>query len=386
MGAAAGIAGAASSVFGSGAHAKIPAGKDVEPRGTTGLLERLPTADLESNEEFLQTFRIWTNDLARAAAKSADETLKAKGIDPNKEVTTEEAIALLKDNPKMLMRIHMWQHMQMLTWQNLQREFHSNYDAYMAEMEAVDKIGPGKLELNPDIVTPEFATHEIHMQPGGFTGDPFAGHMYYYLSNNFRQGGNNQDELHRRLASLVPVPKDGKVKRILDLGCGIGRMTMGLKVRFPDAEVWGVDIGAPLLRFAHLRGVDFDIDVNYRHALAEKTGFPDGYFDVVTSYILHHETPADSSRDILKEAHRILRPGGHYFPIDLNTGGQPVRKNAQGRFNDWVQLRWNHERWWLEYKYLDFAKAMTEAGFQVSEDAPEAFPGDKGNLIGYKNA
>ncbi len=52
---------AASSLAGKSATAKLPQGKDVEPRGTIGRLERLPTLDLESSEEFLTTFRVFIN-------------------------------------------------------------------------------------------------------------------------------------------------------------------------------------------------------------------------------------------------------------------------------------------------------------------------------------
>ena len=384
-----GAAAAAATAIGSqSARAKLPDGTDVEPRGTIGRLERLPTLDLEANEEFITTFRVWVNGtLSHAAAASATETLKAKGVNPDADVSVEKAVDLLKDDQKLAIRHHMWQRMQMLSWDNLKREFHGNYDAYMREMEAADNIGPGKLELNPSIVTHEFATHEIHMQPGGFTGDPFAGHLYHYLTNNFREGNNYQDEVHRRLASVVPVPKDGKVKRILDTGCGIGRMTIALKERFPDAEVWGVDIGAPLVRYGHMRAVDLGVGCNFRHALSEDTRFPDNYFDIVTSYILHHETPADSSVNIFKEVHRILRPGGHYFPIDIHTGtDRGVRKNAHSRFSDWVTHRWNHERWWFEYQSVDFPKEMRKIGFDVDEKGPPGYAGDKGNVIAYKKA
>jgi SAM-dependent methyltransferase len=313
--------------------------------------------------------------------------LVAKGVDPKAEVSVAQAVELLKDDPMIGMRTQMWQQMQMLTWNNLKREFHGNYDAYMDEMEAVDNIGPGKLELNPGMTTPDYTKHEIHMQPGGFVGDPFAGHLYHYLTNNFREGQNYQDELHRQLASVVPVPKDGKIKRILDTGCGIGRMTIALKERFPDAEVWGIEIGAPLVRYGHMRAVDLGVDVNFRHGLAEDTKFPDGYFDVVTSYILHHEATADATRQIFKETHRILRAGGHYYPVDLYTGAnRKVRKTANARFNDWIQHRWNHERWWFEYQSVDFPMEMRKVGFDVDEMGPAGYQGDKGNIIAVKKA
>ena len=381
-------AAATAALIGRGASAKLPAGSDVEPRGTTGILERLPTLDLEASEEFFTTFRTWVNgEFSQAARASAERTIRAKGKDPKAEMTQEEAIDLLKDDPMVLMRVAMWQRMQMHSWNNIKREFHDNYDAYMSEMEAADKAGPGTLELNPDMHHPDYTRHEVHMQPGGFVGDPFAGHLYHYLTNNFREGGNYQDELHTSHAAAAPLPADGKVRRVLEIGCGIGRLTLAMKRRFPNAEVWGIDIGAPLVRYGHMRAVDLGIDVNFAHRLAEDSKFPDNHFDIVTSFILHHEASAEASRQIVKEVHRILRPGGLYYPIDLYTGvNRKPNKTAWGRFNDWVQLRWNHEPWWLEYRDLDFEGALSNAGFEVSPNGPPAYAGDKANIVATKRA
>lgn len=389
MGGVAGLAGAGMAVgHGRDASAKLPAGKDVEPRGQMGIFERLPTLDLELSEQFLTTLRTFINgEFSRASRESAAQTIAAKGKDPKAPVTHEEALELLKDDPIVAMRTAMWQRLQMHSWQNIRHELHANYDAYMAEMEAADNIGPGKLELNPDLKYPKHAIHEIHMQPGGYVGDPFAGHLYYYLTMNFQEGRDFQDERHIQRAAAVPMPADGKVKRVLELACGTGRMTMALKNWFPDAEVWGLEVGAPLIRYGHMRAVDRGIDVNFRHALAEDTKFPDGHFDVVTSYILHHETSLENSRAIFKEAMRVLRPGGLYFPIDLMTSPNRRRDpSAHSRYREWVEYRWNHEVYWLEYFGMDMPKELKDAGFEVRDDGPPGYTGDKANIVAIKKA
>ncbi|MCB2106651.1 MAG: class I SAM-dependent methyltransferase [Rhodobacteraceae bacterium] len=379
---------AAAFLKGGTADAALPKGTDVEPRGSNGMFERLPSLDLESSEQFLTTLRTFVNrEFSRSANRSAAKTIAAKGKDPLADYTHAEAIELLKDDPMVAMRTAMWQRLQMHSWQNLRREFHNNYDAYMSEMDAADNIGPGKLELNANFDYPEHVKHEIHMQPGGYVGDPFAGHLYYYLTMNFQEGRDFQDERHIARAAAVPLPADGKVKRVLELGCGTGRMTMALKNRFPDAEVWGVEVGAPLIRYGHMRAVDRGIDVNFRHGLAEDTKFPDGHFDIVTSYILHHEAPAEISRQIFKEAYRVLRPGGLYFPIDLMTGSSRKRTaSATARYSEWIQYRWNHEAFWIEYFDMNMPKEMSAAGFEMHDDAPPGYPNDKANIVGIKPA
>ncbi|MBT5239079.1 MAG: class I SAM-dependent methyltransferase [Rhodospirillaceae bacterium] len=366
-----GIAGGAGiTLAGTGSALAKLAEIDIEPRGSDGILERLPTLDLESYDEMSTSTRLWIDTkLTKAAEKRALEIMAANGYGPDDTVPRDTAIAMLKDDPIISFRNHTWQRLQKHMWNALRNEFYSNYDAYMSEMESADKTGPGVLEFNPGI-EPEYTKHEIHMQPGGYTGDEFAGHMYHYGTNNFYNGRNYQDEFHTSLTRMIPVPADGKVLRILDMGCGCGQEVVTLKKRFPEAEVWGVDVAAPMVRYAHMRAVDMGYDVNFRHALAEETGFPDGYFDIVTSYILHHEVPEQATYDIIHEAARVLRPGGIFYPIDFYTS--PGRSAQDGRawrrIRDWMTYRWNHERWLYEYQQADFEGEIRRSEMVLNRD------------------
>ncbi|MBM3513085.1 MAG: methyltransferase domain-containing protein [Alphaproteobacteria bacterium] len=359
---------------------------DVDPRGTTGILERLPSLDLESRQNFLTSFRGFSQrDLSRAARNRIDVLFRERGLDPQSDPSIKQVLSVVGDDPLVALSVHTWLRCQQMTWSSLADEFHGKADAYFAEMEATDKSGPGTLELNPDMVIPDYAKHEIHVQPGGYVGDPFAGHIYHYGTNNFYVGRNDQDEILSGFAQAVPPPADGKVTRILDLGCSIGQLTVALKRRYPDAEVWGIDVGGPLVRYGHMRAVDLGVDVNLAQRLAEDTKFPDRHFDIVTSYILFHELPADISRRVVQEAYRVLRPGGVFFPIDFYTGSVPPTKSAAQKLRHWWDHRWNNEVWWYEYSNLDLPSAMRDAGFAVDENGPRAWIGSS-NLLGTKPA
>ncbi len=106
-----------------------------------------------------------------------------------------------------------------------------------------------------------------------------------------------------------------------------------------------MDIGAPMVRYAHMRAVDMGADVNFRHAPAEETGFPDDYFDIVTPYILHHEVPEKATYNIIHESARLVKPGGIYFPVDSRTSptnSYAAEQTAYGRVSLWQSYRWNH--------------------------------------------
>lgn len=124
-----------------------------------------------------------------------------------------------------------------------------------------------------------------------------------------------QEERHwwyvgmRRISTALleryPPRGDGQAGRpfeILDAGCGSGGMTRYLE-RF--GRVAGVDLAPEALDLARKRKL---------HRLArssvEALPFPDGSFDVVTSFdVLYHLKVGDDRRAI-DEMHRVLRPGG----------------------------------------------------------------------------
>lgn len=353
--------------------ARPPMSFDVEPRGSVGRMERLPRLDLESQQDFLTGFRVWANsEMRRAAGIRFGELLRERGLDQKSDMSLADVIDMVEDDPVIGTSVRTWLSGQQLTWQTIQDEFHNHADTYLAELAAADRSGPGSVELNPDLVIPEYAKHEIHIQPGGYVGDEFAGYINHYGVNAFYQGRNYQDEVQAAIAEKILPPPDGKVKRILDLGCATGRLTFALKERFPEAEVWGIDVGAPMVRYAHLRGIDLGLDVHFAQRLAEDTRFPDGHFDLVVSYIMFHEMPQEITQKVVAETHRILRPGGAFFPVDFKTGKQEPAMTPYRRFSLWWDHRWNNEVWRPEFSSKDFGDTIAAAGFAVDETIESA--------------
>ena len=349
----------------------------MQPRGVDGRLVRLGTLDLESQQDFTLGFRLMHSKTLRTASNAAFERVLAReGIDPLTPLTIEQVRALVATEPAINIASRAWLANQQVTWKTLRDHFHAHADEYLSEMEAADKTGPGTLDIPTNFDVPAYTRHEIHIQPGGYVGDPFAGHIYHYGTNSFYIsviGHNEQDQVHKSTAGRLPLPEDGKVKRILDMGCGIGQMTVALKERFPDAEVWGIDVGAPMVRYAHLRANKLGVGANFAQRLAEDTKFPDNYFDIVTSYIMHHELPAEITRKVIAEAQRVTRPGGVYYPIDFMSGGN--KSPARMMYGRWYDHRWNNEVWSLEYHNINFTEEIGQRGFSVVKNAKPALPG-----------
>ncbi|MDX2222478.1 MAG: class I SAM-dependent methyltransferase [Rhodospirillaceae bacterium] len=355
------------------------------PRGMIGRLERLPRLDLEARDDLSTDFRTWVNGgLNRAASDRAKAIIAARGLAPTADLPLAEAVALFQDDPVIAASLHTWKNCQMLMWRDLFAACYADEDRLLSELAEADGAGPGTLELNPGLAIPDYARHEIHMQPGGYVGDAFAGHVYHYGTNNFYIGRNHQDGMHAAYAAAVPMPADGKVRRILDMGTGIGQLAVALKQRFPEAEVWGVEVGAPMARYAHMRAAGLGADVNFAQRLAEDTKFPDGHFDIVASYILFHEVSHPACRAIMAEAFRVTRPGGVFFPMEVKMVRPQAPRTAYGRFRNWFTQEGINERWYLDYMDTDYTAEIARAGFIARDDGPPAEKFAKGNVMGTR--
>jgi SAM-dependent methyltransferase len=319
--------------------------------------------------------------------------LRSKGLNSidDTDMDYEQAFNLMIQDPVYAASTRISRSVQNLMWDRAMRAFHSESDYYLAALAAADKAGPGTLDLNPGLDMPDYTRYEIHSQPGGYVGDPFAGFVYNYaLDVGFHDdfhapgkppsGENDHDEMYLGMAQSLTLPENGEVHRILDLGSGTGQYTTALKERFPEAEVWGVEVGAPMVRYAHYRAVQMKVGANFAHRLAEDTKFRDGYFDIVTDHILFHEVSAAAAKNIVAEAHRVLRPGGVFHHMDVVSNGDPTppSRTVLGKAGAWANHRHNLEAWGLEYQNSDFPAVLAAAGFEVKLGPPLAramYPG-----------
>jgi SAM-dependent methyltransferase len=140
----------------------------------------------------------------------------------------------------------------------------------------------------------------LHPQPTpGFLDD----HYQAYLSSTpetIAAWRRMMEPVHRRTESLIrarlPIPG-----RLLDVGCGYGFFLDHMSRR--GWQVEGIEISAPARRHARAH---LGIDVSPQSL--PRPDWVDGTFDVVSLlYVIEH-LPDPAS--VLREARRLLRPGG----------------------------------------------------------------------------
>ncbi|MFN8532901.1 MAG: methyltransferase domain-containing protein [Dehalococcoidia bacterium] len=285
--------------------------------GTTGALPEFVSREDSSYFSFLAELRAFTVGpvvgVMRTRGRAVANDLAGRAVSDATEVK-----ARLWQLPVLASYYRLWRSTQESLWERVVAMVYAHEKELLAELDAADCSGPGSVEWDPDFVYPQYIKdHEIHIQPGSYHGDPLAGYIYQYGTNVFFGGDNDDSAIQTMAVAATPVPADGSVQRILDLGCSIGQSTTAWKLRFPRAEVWGIDAGAPMVRYAHKRALDIGSEVHFRQALAEATGFPAGTFDMVYALWLCHELPVSAIEKVLVEAHRLLRPGGLLAIADI---------------------------------------------------------------------
>src|SRR5215510_7760991 len=122
------------------------------------------------------------------------------------------------------------------------------------------------------------------------------------------------DPLIERFVLNDPILIEGRdlrSLRLLEIGCGIGRMTKRLAQIF--GEVHGVDVSAEMINqacelFRGVKNVFF-----YETNGLDFSALPGNYFDIIFSvYVFQHVPSVDVIHSNIRDACRTLKPGGMF--------------------------------------------------------------------------
>jgi SAM-dependent methyltransferase len=122
-------------------------------------------------------------------------------------------------------------------------------------------------------------------------------------------------------------------RKILDVGCGFGRLTLEIAEHNPDSQVFGIDIYDYQTGQARMNAEVLGIkNVEFRTASVYRLPFDDGSFDAVSSFfMLHH---LDEIPRGLSEIRRVLGAQGWY--IATEPLGHHHGPNYSGA--EWVRI------------------------------------------------
>lgn len=123
----------------------------------------------------------------------------------------------------------------------------------------------------------------------------------------FQEGTKQARELSQPLFIEQGFKPQGK--RMLDIGCGIGRLERGFAEMF--AEVWGLDVSGEMIDQAKELNRDFKKIKFVKGSGRDLDAFQDNYFDFIFSYITFQHIPKKKIiKSYFAEIYRTLKPGG----------------------------------------------------------------------------
>ncbi|MDO9517496.1 MAG: class I SAM-dependent methyltransferase [Methanosarcinaceae archaeon] len=118
-----------------------------------------------------------------------------------------------------------------------------------------------------------------------------------------------------RNAVMVEVLPQIKGKTIVDIGCGIGSITIDMARQNPDSEVYGIEITDGLTKQCEMNSEQFEsTNVKFKTGNIYDLPFEDNSVDTATCFfMLHH---LDDIPRALSEVKRVLREGGEIKAVD----------------------------------------------------------------------
>ena len=239
--------------------------------------------------------------------------------------------------------------------------FEESADVLAPALEALESAGPATLEADPDLVPPAYWDGVwFHRTTGGWNGHPAMGFIHGELIHRHYVARTFPGDIFAQRAAVLSLLPRQDYHEICELGTSSGHFTVALQRTFPRARITGIELSLPMLRQALRVANEQGWAWRLCQAAAEATGLASDSFDLVASYILLHELPAEACRATWREAFRICRPGGQVLMADVTPYRMLDRMGAWRA--DWLAIR-GGEPWWRESATMDQAAAARAAGF-----------------------
>jgi SAM-dependent methyltransferase len=168
--------------------------------------------------------------------------------------------------------------------------------------------------------------------------------------------------------------------RVVDFGAATGLSSLELaRALGPSSHVTGVDLSPHFVAVGRVEMARRRLAaaaapapagaaapppherVSLLHGAIEDTGLPGASFDVVSMCLVAHELPRAATRDALREARRLLKPGGALCLMDMDPLSPAFRRIYSNPFA--LAAFKSTEPWLTEYVSLDALAAVADAGF-----------------------
>jgi ubiquinone/menaquinone biosynthesis C-methylase UbiE len=223
---------------------------------------------------------------------------------------------------------------------------------------------------NPDLVYPKYYLTSFHAYEQGNMSWEAATEVEVAARTVHagiwpEAGAEGDAKLRASYHEVIKSQIASSPQNIVDLGCSVGMSTFALGEVYPEAKMTGVDLSPYFLAVAKYRSQQRESEFlnqkspTWVHAAAESTGLPAAAFDLVSMCGVCHELPHKPSREVFREARRLLRVGGHLTIMDMNPQSEVYAKMPPYI----LTLLKSTEPYLDQYFALDIEQALVDSGF-----------------------
>ncbi|MEZ5513123.1 MAG: class I SAM-dependent methyltransferase [Steroidobacteraceae bacterium] len=200
---------------------------------------------------------------------------------------------------------------------------------------AAASAAPDELRLDPALTPPPYFQYvPFHQHTGGVTHDELDGICYEIGRRTTVPSHSDPNGIYRLLFDTLP--QDRYYARVLDWGTGHGAALITWKDLHPKSECHGVDLSAPCLKLAHQRARERGLQLFLSQQDLEHLDYPDDTFDLIFFNFMLHELPPAHTPALLREAHRVLRPGGLFAGHEFDLRPGDMFQNVLQRSHAWL--------------------------------------------------
>ncbi len=141
--------------------------------------------------------------------------------------------------------------------------------------------------------------------------DVFADVAAYYDRANYVASLGLWSWFRKQFLSIIEIKSKQKV---LDLCAGTNAIGIALLHKQPDLDVQAMDRSEAMQEVGQSMATQQGFNIKSTIGDVHKIPFPDNHFDVVT---LQFASRHLRIKDVLEEAMRVLKPGGHFYHSDM---------------------------------------------------------------------
>jgi ubiquinone/menaquinone biosynthesis C-methylase UbiE len=205
----------------------------------------------------------------------------------------------------------------------------------------------------------------------GYKGIGMEGRIAAWYARNTARDMPDFVALAQRTTAALPTGS-----RVLEIAPGPGYLAIEI-ARRGAYQVTGLDISHTFVEIATHNAREADLEIDFRHGNASAMPFADNVFDLIVcrAAFKNFSQPVAA----MNEMHRVLKPGGRAFILDLRKDASVDDINAYIRQSD---LGWaNSVIYKMTFRYLLLPRAYSRQQF-VDMASHSAFGGARVDVTG----